>query len=108
MNICHSCSPPGSIFSHLLRHAAQLENHFCFNNAHNYIQFPQRRVGAPRIHWNTCFTSARRLGYMNTRMNFTRSLPDKLLLDLTRSGSETQIFSALYSQSPTIDPNGGS
>ena len=36
---------------HLLRHDAQLENHFCFNSVHNYIQFPQRRVGAPRIHW---------------------------------------------------------
>ena len=36
---------------HLLRHEAQLEHHFCFNASHNYIQFPQRRVGAPRIHW---------------------------------------------------------
>ena len=36
---------------HLLRHESQLENYFCFNMAHNYIQFPQRRVGAPRIHW---------------------------------------------------------
>ena len=36
---------------HLLRHESQLENYFCFNTAQNYIHFPQRRVGAPRIHW---------------------------------------------------------
>ena len=36
---------------HLLRHDAQLENYFCVNTAHNYIQLPQRRVVAPRTHW---------------------------------------------------------
>ena len=37
--------------SRLVRHDAQLRNKFCFNAAHDYLQFSRRRVGAPGIHW---------------------------------------------------------